>query len=87
MNAEIEIETVTVNGKEYRLDSLSNGAKELFALHVEAEQLRDAAARQVAIYTASLNTIAEKFIDEVVTNVSDGDTDDPDGGTVTPIRQ
>ena len=80
----IEIETVTVNDKEYRLDSLSEEAQGLFSLHMEAEQLRDEASRKVAIHQAAVTALAQAFTEAVLGNVSDSEVE-PDG-IVTPIR-
>ena len=79
-----EIETVIVNGTEYRLDSLSEEAQALFSLHMEAEQLRDEASRKAAIHQAAVASLANAFTEAVLGNVSDSEVESD--GTVTPIR-
>jgi hypothetical protein len=80
----IEVETVIINDKEYRLDSLSEEAQTLFALHMEAEQLRDEASRKAAIHQAAVASLADAFTEAVLGNVSDSEVESD--GTVTPIR-
>jgi len=69
----MQVETVTINNTEYRLDELSEQSQELFSLHMEAEQLRNDAARKTAIHQAAVDALATAFTDSVVGNISDSE--------------
>ena len=80
-----EIQTVTINDTEYRLDELSCEAQELFYLHMEAEKLRNEAARQATIHQAAVDALASVFTSTVLGDISDSEVDFDN--TVTPIRK
>jgi hypothetical protein len=50
--------TVTIDGKQYELDKISNEVKELMSLHAQAQEMMVAARRQAVIHEVSVVNLA-----------------------------
>ena len=61
----MEIESITVDGKEYKLTDLSEQAQQLFALHAEAEIAILDAQRAVALHEIAKETLKNELCIEV----------------------
>jgi hypothetical protein len=61
----MEIESITVDGKEYKLTDLSEQAQQLFALHAEAEIAILDAQRAVALREIAKETLKNELCIEV----------------------
>lgn len=60
-----QIESITVDGKEYKLTDLSDQAQQLFALHAEAELVVAEAQRTLALHEIALETLKNELCVEV----------------------
>lgn len=49
---------VTIDGKQYELDKISNEVKELISLHAQAQEMMIAARRQAVIHEVSVVNLA-----------------------------
>jgi hypothetical protein len=65
-----QIESITVDGKEYKLAELSEQAQQLFALHAEAEIALMDAQRAVALHEIARETLKNELCVEVTKHKS-----------------
>lgn len=61
----MEIESITVDGQEYKLTDLSEHAQQLFALHAEAEVAILDAQRALALHEIAKETLKNELCVEV----------------------
>ncbi|MCH1580836.1 MAG: DUF6447 family protein [Luminiphilus sp.] len=60
-----EIESITVDGKEYKLAELSEHARQIFALHAGAEIAMQEAQRDLALHEIAKETLKNELCIEV----------------------
>lgn len=60
-----QVQTVTINDQEYKIEDLSNEVKELLSLHAQAQEMMVAARRQAAIHELAVSNLSNLIASRV----------------------
>jgi 1,2-phenylacetyl-CoA epoxidase PaaB subunit len=80
--AEVTTPSVTIDGKQYELDKISNEVKELISLHAQAQEMMISARRQAVIHEVSAINLASIIKSRVEAETSADKSTEPLSGHV-----